>query len=114
MEVETGPLDDHFPLQTGGFPLPISGSVPIFLIGVRCMQFPTCFGISFINAQTGSVSPLTVATNLERTLRKTISGHYKDDSWSLKMIPGHQPECVLITTPIYKPLDMQSAPYVCS
>ena len=22
MEVENGPLEDHFPLQTGGFPLP--------------------------------------------------------------------------------------------
>ena len=22
MEVETGPLEDHFPPQTGGFPLP--------------------------------------------------------------------------------------------
>ena len=29
MEVENGPFDDHFPLQTGGFPLPLGPSKQI-------------------------------------------------------------------------------------
>ena len=55
MEVENGPLEDHFPLQTGGFPLPSLFQTVYIVLDVQIMNFQNHVSYGYSNGTTCSL-----------------------------------------------------------